>query len=73
MSGFGITAKVGQLTNSYPGPSTKNTIPDDSVIPTCIKQNLHQKILRKLKLVPTRAKIDTNLTTNNQQRRFVNE
>jgi hypothetical protein len=73
LSGFGITVKTGQLTNIYSDLSPKNTITNPCVIQTCIKQTLYQKTLEKLKLVPHPAKIDTNLTTNNQQRRFVDE
>ncbi|MDR2707749.1 MAG: hypothetical protein LBB87_03255 [Nitrososphaerota archaeon] len=38
-----------------------------------IKQFLKQNPLKKLKLVPHPAKIDTNLTTNTQTRRSANE
>gem|GEM_PF-3397497 len=38
-----------------------------------IKQLLKQNPLKKLKLVPHPVKIDTNFTTNNQQRRSANE
>jgi hypothetical protein len=72
LSEFGITYRTGQTITICPNISPKNTRPNPSVIQTYKKQNLNQKILKKLKLVPHPAKIDTNLTTNTQ-RRFVDE
>jgi hypothetical protein len=74
MIGVRVTAKTGQLTSVHLDTSLKDYISNHFVIRAYVKQkNLYQKNLEKLKLVPHPAKIDTNLTTNNQQRRFVNE
>ena len=73
LRGLRVTAKTGQLTSVRLDTSLKSCISNHFVIRAYVKQkNLYQKTLEKLKLVPHPAKIDTNLTTNNQ-RRFVNE